>query len=77
MTEKTDARTMSDAEFETALARKAWRGPPAAPPPIAVPGSASPAPAPPPAQLAGVKPAMQLSEDEFDAAFRAKAWRHL
>ncbi len=75
------ARDMTDAEFDAAFKTKAWRNPPppaatpgAPPPPVTSTSSASPPPPPTPS-VPALKHASEMTQAEFDAAFRAKAWR--
>jgi hypothetical protein len=71
-----NAREMNDYEFDLAFQRRAWRDtPPPATSPSPAPHTGSTAKPPPPADPVRTKPALTMSDDEFEHAYRAKAWR--
>jgi hypothetical protein len=84
MTNRKHASEMNDTEFAQAVARREWRtaagagqGKIAAPAAPAKPvGNTSSTVKPPQQAPATVtKPALAMSETEFEAALKAKAWR--
>lgn len=80
MTFRPLADTLSDAEFASAMKAKAWRtaaAPDTAPPPATPANTTSSAHAPPPpAAHTATKPALAMSQAEFDQAMKTKAWRN-